>query len=88
MLTSHARSRLQQRSIPQDAVDALLAYGNTRRHRGADIYYLDKPARSRAVAALGTGRYRKIEKALDAYLVVSDDGSIITAARRFQRLKF
>lgn len=88
MFTTHAQTRLQQRGIPQDAVDALLAYGNTKRHHGADVYFLDKPARSRAAAALGAGRYRRLEKALSAYLVVGDDGSIITAAHRLRRLKF
>lgn len=88
MFTAHAQTRIQQRGIPKDAVEALLAYGNTRRHHGADIYYLDKPARLRAAIALGSGRYQKIEKALDTYLVVGDDGSIVTAAHRLQRLKF
>ena len=88
MYTAHARTRLQQRGIPQEAVEALLAYGNTKRHHGADIYYLDKHARTRVSAALGRGHYQRIEKALDSYLVVGSDGSIITAAHRLQRLKF
>jgi hypothetical protein len=88
MYTTHAQSRCQQRAIPSAAVETLLAYGTTRRHDGADIYFLDKRARSRVAHALGNQRYQKIEKALDAYLVVSDDGSLITAAHRLHRLKF
>jgi hypothetical protein len=88
MYTNHAQARCQQRGIPQEAVDALLAFGNTRRHHGADVFYLDKRARAQAAAALGERRYRRIEKALDSYLVVGDDGRIITAAHRLQRLKF
>jgi NAD kinase len=87
-LTHHAQTRLQQRGIPAEAVDALLAYGNSRRHHGADVYYLDRQARSRARAGLGTPIFKRIEKALDSYLVVGDDGTIITAAHRLQRLKF
>ena len=87
MYTAHAIARCQQRSIPADAVDALLAYGERKRHQGADVYYLTKSSRSRVERALGAG-YRRMERALDAYVVVSDDGTIITAARRLQRLKF
>jgi hypothetical protein len=88
MYTNHAQARCQQRAIPQEAVDALLAYGNTRRHDGADVFFLDKRSRARAAEALGPSRYRRIERALDTYLVVSDDGRIVTAAHRLQRLKF
>lgn len=87
MYTAHAIARCQQRSIPFEAVDALLAYGDRKRHRGADVYYLTKSSRSRVARALGT-EYRRLEQALDAYVVVGDDGAIITAAKRLQRLKF
>ena len=88
MLTAHAQTRLQQRSIPHDAVETLLAYGNTKRRGGADDADLDKRTRSRVAGALGRERFQRIEKALDSYLVVADDGSVITAAHRLQRLKF
>lgn len=88
MYTAHAQARLQQRGIPAEAVNALLAYGNSRCHLGADVYFLDKQARSRAKAALDPNIFFRIEKALDAYLVVGDDGVVITAAHRLQRLKF
>ena len=87
MYTAHAQTRCQQRAIPHEVVDTLLAYGERRRHRGADVYFLDKPARSRAAAALGN-RYTRLEKRLNTYLVVSDDGQLITAGRRLTRLKF
>lgn len=87
MYSTHASARCQQRSIPTDAVDALLAYGETHRHRGADVYYLTKRARSRVATALGE-RYRSLEKALNSYVVVGDDGTVVTAGRRYRRLKF
>jgi hypothetical protein len=37
---------------------------------------------------MGKSAFLKLEKALDAYLVVGDDGAIITAAHRHHRLKF
>jgi len=88
MYTAHAQTRLQQRAIPGAAVDALLAYGERRRHRGADIYYLSKAARRRVAGALGKECYNRLSRSLDTYLVVSDDGQIITAAHRHHRLKF
>lgn len=88
MYTAHARVRCQQRSIKSEAVDALLAYGERKRHHGADIYYLTRRTRARVATALGPERYRRLERCLDAYLVVSDDGALVTAARRRTRLKF
>ena len=88
MLTHHAEARMQQRGIPMAAVDALLTFGHRRRHKGADVYYLDKRTRTRMAFELGRDRYRKLEKSLDSYLVVSDEGEVITAAHRLQRLRF
>ena len=87
MFTAHAQTRCQQRSISSEVVDALLAYGERRRHDGADVYYLTKKARSRVAGALGA-HYRRIERALNSYVVVSDDGQVITAGHRYRRLKF
>jgi len=87
-LTHHASARIQQRGISYSAVDAILAYGRRRRHQGADIYFLDRKARNRMAKAIGTKRYSKLERSLNSYLVVGDDGAIITAAHRLGRLKF
>jgi hypothetical protein len=87
MFTAHAQTRCQQRSISSEVVDTLLAYGERQRHDGADVYYLTKAARSRVYGALGA-RYRTIEKALNSYIVVSDEGQVITAGHRYRRLKF
>lgn len=87
-MTHHAERRMQQRGIPLAAVDAILSYGRRRRHDGADVYYLDRKARGRMAHAMGAKSYCKIERSLNSYLVVSDDGAIITAAHRLGRLKF
>ena len=88
MFTAHAQTRLQQRAIPAEAVDTLLAYGERRRRGGADVYFFDRSARARAATALGRDRYNRLERSLNTYLVLADDGSLITAAHRRQRLKF
>jgi len=87
-MTKHARTRIQQRGIRAQAVEAILCYGNRRRHHGADVYFLDKSSRNRLAGSIGQKIYSKIEKSLNSYLVVGDDGVIITAAHRLQRLKF
>lgn len=87
-MTHHAEARIQQRGIPYAAVDAILSYGRRRRHRGADVYFLDKQSRGRMAQALGSKVYSKLERSLNSYLVVSDDGAVITAAHRLGRLKF
>lgn len=86
--THHAEARMQQRGIPLAAVDAILSYGRRRRHHGADVYFLDRNCRGRIAEALGRKVFSKIERSLNSYLVVSDDGVLITAAHRLGRLKF
>ena len=88
MFTHHAEARMQQRGISQQAVDALMAYGEYRRHRGAEVCYFTRQSRSHMLKDMGKSAFLKLEKALDAYLVVSDDGAIITAGHRHHRLKF
>jgi len=88
MKSIHAQTRLQQRAISEEAVDTLLAYGERRRRGGADIYFLNRRARSRVIAALGSKRYNRLSRSLNSYLVVSDDGCLVTAAHRRRRLKF
>lgn len=88
MLTRHAEVRRQQRGIPWEVVDVLLAYGEHRRHRGAEVCFMDKRSRSAARRVLGSEAYARMSDRLGAYLVVADDGSVVTAARRLVRLKF
>ncbi len=88
MYTRHAEARCQQRGIRSEVVDTLMAYGRRRTRHGADVYFMDRTTRERARADLGRTGYSRIADQLDAYLVVSDDGQVITAAKRLRRLKF
>ena len=87
-VSKHAALRSQQRGIHGEVIDALLAFGVQKRHRGADVYYFDRHTKIRAAKSLGNDYLRQFEKSLNSYIVVSDDGCIITAARRLTRLKF
>ncbi|UVC19377.1 DUF4258 domain-containing protein [Mesorhizobium onobrychidis] len=87
MYTNHAEIRCQQRGIKAEVVDAILAYGRRKRRHGADVYFMDDRARARAEEELGR-QYARLSDRLNSYLVMSDDGKIITAAKRTRRLKF
>ncbi|MBA8907487.1 MULTISPECIES: DUF4258 domain-containing protein [Phyllobacteriaceae] len=87
MYTRHAETRCQQRGIKPEVIDAILAYGRRKRRFGADVYFMDSKARSRAMAELGRS-YAKVSDRLNTYLVISDDGQMITAGKRLGRLKF
>lgn len=86
-MTRHAQARMQGRAIPADAIDLLLDFGASMRVRGADSFYFDQPARRRAAAELDRTTLRRTAKYLNAYAIVADDGSIVTAAWRTQRLR-
>jgi hypothetical protein len=88
MYTDHAIIRCQQRGIRPEVVDALITFGNCRRHKGGDVYFMDQNARRRAKSVMCIQEYVKIADQLNRYVVMSDDGEIITVANRLLRLKF
>jgi hypothetical protein len=73
-------------TIPITAIDLMVTFGSTARVRGGDSYFFDKAARRRLHAELGD-RAQDVERYLDTYAVVGDDGRIITAAWRTRRLR-
>jgi hypothetical protein len=85
--TAHAQARQQQRAVRLEAIEGILDHGQAARRRGADSYFLDKAGRRRLRQDLGEQGFRAIERWLDTYVVVSDDGQIITVARRTRRLR-
>ncbi|MBK6802581.1 MAG: hypothetical protein IPG83_14215 [Novosphingobium sp.] len=52
MITQHAQARMQSRSIPVEAIDALLTFGVTRRHRGQISTFSTAVRRSRTQRSL------------------------------------
>jgi hypothetical protein len=84
----HYGERMQQRAIPSLVAGLLLDHGSRMRHKGADILFVDRAARREIRRAVGGDRnMRTIEPWLDTYLVVGDDGTLVTAARRTRRLR-
>lgn len=88
-LSSHARARLRQRSVPPFVVRLLFDHGvRERSHRGAVILFFDKRSRSRVAAELGRSLFSRLDSHfLDAYAVVSRDGEVVTVGYRTKRVK-
>jgi len=86
-LTHHARSRLQQRGISASVLDCLVKFGRKAHdHRGAEIRYFDHCSRSKLFDAIGRDSFRRIEDKLDTYVVLSNDGVVITVGHRTKRI--
>ena len=84
--SAHASARLQQRAIPGRLVDLLEEFGSSMRSSAADRLFFDKAARRRLARNLGGKRdLQTIERWLNVYIVVSDDGQLVTAARQTAR---
>ena len=87
MMTRHAATRSQQRSIPPLAIELFERYGACSRHDGADILFMNKQARKRIAKDFGGARaLRFLDEILDAYAVV-ENGKVITLAHRIKRFK-
>ena len=85
-LTKHAAVRSQQRGISRDAISAILNYGHFEHTRGgAKTWSMNKAEKQFAKADLGQ-KYINIEKQL-GYLIISDEGVLITAAHSFKRFR-
>ncbi|MBD9639859.1 hypothetical protein IB277_26555 [Ensifer sp. ENS07] len=84
-LTDHARRRSSQRNIPTNIIATICAYGaELKAPGGARKVLLDRG--SIELAADGNARKRsELERYLQAYLVIGDDGRVITVARQRRR---
>lgn len=79
--TVHFNKRAQQRSIRDFVVNFLLNYGNSRpAGRGCQSLYFDKQALL-DIKCENEDIYKKIERYKNSYIILSDDGALVTAAR-------
>jgi hypothetical protein len=86
-LTQHAEVRMQQRGITPQTLQSLLQYGAAAHdHCGAKILFFDKKAKSRLLTRSGREAYRAVEKQLDVYAVIANDGSVVTVGHREKRI--
>lgn len=85
LLTRHAAQRCRQRGIPLDIVDTIHAYGTTYRSRAATGFLFDRAALAWAASDLDPATVRNLERYVGTYLIMSDEGILITAARQTRR---
>ena len=86
--TKHGQQQHQRRATLGLFESLVLDHGTRTRSHGADLVFLDKAAKKRIRREVGGDRgMRLFEQYLNAYLVVSDDGRIITTGYRTGRVK-
>ncbi len=82
-LTRHASRRIQQRAIPVFILDLLERFGAEQRQGKSDHIFFDKCSVRRLKQHFGGSRgLRIIEPWLNIYVVMGDDGSVITVGHR------
>lgn len=82
----HGCRRQQKRAVSPLVIDWLVGYGRSVRRHGADVYFFDKTARRTLQSDIGALAYRRLVDQLNAYVVMSDEGKVITAGWRTRRV--
>lgn len=82
----HALKRMQQRSVSRNAIDIIMDFGHSARSHRAERLYFTKTSRRRLNSALGDDA-KHYDRFLNMYLVLGDDGSVITVGHRTRRFR-
>jgi hypothetical protein len=86
--TRHAQARIQQRGIPPLVIELLERFGSSMRCKDAERLFFDNSARRRLTAHLGGHRgLSVIDRWLDVYAIVADNGTVVTVAHKTKRFK-
>ena len=81
-LTRHAEARQRQRSIPSYVISAIYAFGSDRSVKGGTMSYtLDSEAIELARESCPENIGKTLSKYLGVYLIIGEEGKIITVAR-------
>ena len=84
--SKHFMQRAQQRGVPYTVVHSLVYYGERRKSvGGADRIYFTKESLRDVHNDFGRETFRMCERYKRAYLVISDDGIIITVAHAYRK---
>jgi hypothetical protein len=87
-MTKHAKSRIQQRSIPKIVSDWLAEFGEeVFDKKGCLIRFFNKNSRRTMEKTLGRHFVQQNKKYLSVYEVVSSSGDLITTGWRTKRIK-
>lgn len=86
-LSQHSRARMQQRGVPQPALELLVRYGTKEHdHKGSKILYFSHRSMRRIARELGDKALTYLDKSFDLYAVMGDNGEIITVGHRYRRI--
>tara|TARA_Y100001935_G_C17238502_1_gene474347 strand:+ start:839 stop:1120 length:282 start_codon:yes stop_codon:yes gene_type:complete len=87
--TEHSLKRMQQRGIDKRIVQHLLNQGEVQYDgHGCKIFFLNKKNRKFVPKYFSLKDYKKLEKKLASYVVISaDDNTVITVGHRLRRRK-
>ena len=84
--TKHFDRRYQQRGITPIVLETLLRYGSARRTLGkAESLTFTKTVLVEIRTDLGKSNFKACERLKNAYVILSDDGSLITVARSYRK---
>ena len=80
--SEHFNRRFQQRGLSSLVTETLLAYGAGRRTRGrAESLVFTRMVLDEIRTDLGATAFKACERLKNTYIVVSDEGTLITVAR-------
>lgn len=84
--TKHFEKRSQQRCVNYIIVQALLEYGEQRSSKnGIDSLIFTKKALTEIKNDYGPSVFKACEKLRNTYIIVSDEGTLITVARSYRK---
>ena len=84
--TEHARTRMQQRGIRADAIEALLDYGRAASaSNGCELVFFDKAARARLFRD-NPEAAKEAERLCRTYAVLGRNGVVVTVGHRYRRV--
>jgi len=84
-LTEHASARANQRGVPKAIIETIFMFGSERYAPGGAVRLTLDDA-SICLAADGSARRQlQLERYRDTYLVVGDEGHVVTVARKRRR---
>lgn len=86
-MTKHAVTRCQQRGVPPLIVEWLDCYGaRTHDKHGAELLWFDKCSRKKLQREVGLQVVDRMGDLLDAYLVIAENGDVVTVGWRTKRI--
>ncbi len=86
--SNHAKRRAQQRGIPDQIIELMLAYGDRESAgKGSTICCIrSRLSRSELIREAAFEGLKGIDRYLGAYLVIAQDNTIVTVGHRFNRV--